>query len=103
MNPAGLSAAAGSLRRAVTLGENLSETDLLTNLGIAIFHLGDDDSFRRFFSRMLTQARNDGAIGLVLFALPRLALADLSSGNWTGAGPMPPKPSSWPAAPANMP
>jgi len=46
---------------------------------------GDDDSFRRFFSRMLTQARNDGAIGLVLFALPRLALADISSGNWTGA------------------
>ena len=34
---------------------------------------------------MLTQARNDGAIGLVLFALPRLALADLSGGNWTGA------------------
>ena len=34
---------------------------------------------------MLTQARNDGAIGLVLFALPRLALADLSAGNWTGA------------------
>ena len=66
-------------------GENLSETDLLTNLGIATFHLGDDDGFRRCFSRMLTQARNDGAIGLVLFALPRLALADLSGGNWTGA------------------
>ena len=57
----------------------------MTNLGIATFHLGDDDGFRRLFSRMLTQARNDGAIGLVLFALPRLALADLSGGNWTGA------------------
>ena len=73
----------------------------MTNLGIATFHLGDDDGFRRLFSRMLTQARNDGAIGLVLFALPRLALADLSGGNWTGAWPMPPKRWNWPAAPGN--
>jgi DNA-binding CsgD family transcriptional regulator len=85
LNHEGLAAAAVSLRQAVTLGQDLSETDLLTNLGIATFHLGDDDGFRRLFSRMLTQARNDGAIGLVLFALPRLALADLSGGNWTGA------------------
>jgi DNA-binding CsgD family transcriptional regulator len=85
LNQEGLAAAVVSLRQAVALGENLTETDLLTNLGIATFHLGDDDGFRRCFSRMLTQARNDGAIGLVLFALPRLALADLSAGNWTGA------------------
>ncbi len=85
LNHDGLAAGAVSLRQAVTLGHDLSETDLLTNLGIATFHLGDDDGFRRLFSRMLTQARNDGAIGLVLFALPRLALADLSGGNWTGA------------------
>lgn len=85
LNNDGLAAAADSLRQAVTLGQDLSETDLLTNLGIATFHLGDDDGFRRLFSRMLTRARNDGAIGLVLFALPRLALADLSGGNWTGA------------------
>lgn len=86
LNHDGLAAAAVSLRQAVTIGHDLTETDLLTNLGIATFHLGDDDGFRRCFSRMLTQARNDGAIGLVLFALPRLALADLSAGNWTGAG-----------------
>ena len=85
LNHGGLAGAAESLRQAVTLGENLSETDLLTNLGIATFQLGDDDGFRRLFSRMLTQARNDGAVGLVLFALPRLALADISAGNWTGA------------------
>ena len=85
LNHDGLAGAAVTLRQAVTLGADLSETDLLTNLGIATFHLGDDDGFRRFFSRMLTRARNDGTIGLVLFALPRLALADLSAGNWTGA------------------
>ncbi|MGS0684275.1 AAA family ATPase [Nakamurella sp. GG22] len=85
LNHDGLAAAADSLRQAVILGRDTSETDLLTNLGIATFHLGDDDGFRRLFSRLLTRARNDGAIGLVLFALPRLALADLSGGNWTGA------------------
>jgi DNA-binding CsgD family transcriptional regulator len=85
LNHHGLAAAVVSLRHAVTLGESLSETDLLTNLGIATFHLGDDDGFRRLFSRMLTQARNDGAVGLVSFALPRLALADVSAANWTGA------------------
>jgi DNA-binding CsgD family transcriptional regulator len=85
LNHHGLAAAAVFLRQAVALGRDRSETDLLTNLGIATFHLGDDDSFRRLFSRMLTQARNDGAVGLVLFALPRLALADVSAGNWTGA------------------
>jgi len=85
LNHSGLSNAAETLREALTLGEHLSETDLLTNLGIATFQLGDDDGFRRLFSRMLTQARTDGAVGLVLFALPRLALADISAGNWTGA------------------
>ena len=35
------------LREAVILGSELSDTDLLTNLGIATFHLGDDDGFRR--------------------------------------------------------
>ncbi len=85
LNHDGLAPAAPPLREAIRLGEDLTETDLLTNLGIATFHLGDDDGFRSCFTRMLTQARHDGAIGLVLFALPRLALADLSAGNWTGA------------------
>jgi DNA-binding CsgD family transcriptional regulator len=85
LNHGGLARAAGSLRQAVILGRDLAETDLLSNLGIATFHLGDDDGFRRCFSRMLMQARDDGAIGLVLFALPRLALADLSAGSWARA------------------
>src|ERR1700712_386345 len=58
LNHDGLAAAAFSLRQAVILGHDLSETDLLTNLGIATFHLGDDDGFRRLFSRMLTRARH---------------------------------------------
>ncbi|HYN71306.1 MAG TPA: AAA family ATPase, partial [Nakamurella sp.] len=85
LNHDGLAAATVSLREAITLGENLDDTDLFTNLGIATFHLGDDDGFRRCFTRLLTRSRDSGAIGLVLFALPRLAIADLSAGNWTGA------------------
>ncbi len=85
LNHEGLAAAVPQLREAIILGEDLDETDLLTNLGIATFHLGDDKGFRRGFTRMLNQSRDNGAIGLVLFALPRLALADLSAGNWAGA------------------
>ena len=85
LNHDGLAAAVAPLREALTVGRNLDETDLLTNLGIAAFHLGDDVAFGRTFTRMLSHSRDTGAIGQMLFALPRLALADLSAGNWTGA------------------
>ncbi len=75
-----LDRAVGPLRSALTAGSNLTETDLLTNMGIAAFHLGDDDAFRSTFTRLLAQSRDSGAVGLVLFALPRLALADLCAG-----------------------
>ncbi len=78
--------AAGPLAAALAAGRDRTETDLLTNLGIAAFHLGDDDAFRRSFTRLLAQSRDDGAVALVLFALPRLALADLGGGLWTNAG-----------------
>jgi DNA-binding CsgD family transcriptional regulator len=78
-------AAATSLRTALDLGRGLDEPDLLTNLGIAAFHLGDDDGFRDAFSRLLARSRESGALGLVLFALPRLALGELSAGRWANA------------------
>ena len=53
--------------------------------GIAAFHLGEDDAFRRAFAQLLSQSREAGALGLVLFALPRLALADLAAGRWGSA------------------
>jgi DNA-binding CsgD family transcriptional regulator len=34
---------------------------------------------------LLAQSRDSGAVGLVLFALPRLALADLAAGQWSSA------------------
>ena len=80
-----LESAAGPLRTALDLGRDLAETDLLTNMGIAAFHLGDDVAFSASFTRLLAQSRDTGALGLVLFALPRLALADLSAGQWANA------------------
>ncbi|HEV7203105.1 MAG TPA: LuxR family transcriptional regulator [Jatrophihabitans sp.] len=74
------------LSAALAAGHDLSETDLLTNMGIAAFHLGDDDAFRRSFTRLLARSRDDDAVALVLFALPRLALADLAGGHWVSAG-----------------
>jgi DNA-binding CsgD family transcriptional regulator len=80
-----LARAATDLRSALEIGRSLDQTDLLTNMGIAAFHLGDDEAFRSAFMRLLTRARGSGAIGLVLFALPRLALAELSAGRWGDA------------------
>ena len=85
LNHDGLAAATDHLRQAIALGAELDDSDLQTNLGIATFHLGDDEGFRRGFTRLLARSRDNGAIGLVLFALPRLAVADLSAGNWNAA------------------
>ena len=81
----GVPAAVAPLRKAIAAGRDLHETDLLTNLGIAAFHLGEDAAFNRSFTRMLSHSRDTGAIGQMLFALPRLAVADLAAGNWAGA------------------
>ena len=80
-----LSRAAPALRDALAAGDHLVETDLLTSLGIAAFHLGEDEEFRRSFGQLLAQSRDSGAVGLVLFALPRLALAHLAAGQWNDA------------------
>ena len=80
-----LGRAAPVLRDALAAGEHLVETDLLTSLGIAAFHLGEDEGFRRSFGQLLAQSRDSGAVGLVLFALPRLALAHLAAGQWNDA------------------
>jgi hypothetical protein len=96
-----LDLAAASLRAGLAAGQSLTETDLLTNMGIAAFHLGDDDAFRSAFTRLLAQSRDSGAIGLVLFALPRLALADLSAGQLSTRLRTRPRPCSSHAAPGS--
>ena len=78
-------AATAPLRAAFDAARAVSEPDLVNAIGIASFHLADDDTFRRTFTSLLADARERAAYGLVLFALPRLALADYCAGRLSDA------------------
>ncbi|HET7304323.1 MAG TPA: LuxR family transcriptional regulator [Segeticoccus sp.] len=75
-----LSAATPPLRTAFDAAPDVADPDLANALGIASFHLNDDEAFRRTFTSLLRHGRERAAYGLVLFALPRLALADFCAG-----------------------
>jgi DNA-binding CsgD family transcriptional regulator len=77
--------AAASLQAALHAGAELNDADVLANLANAALHLGDDDAHRRYFTVMLSGARDSGAGMLVLYALPRLAFTQLLTGRWTAA------------------
>jgi DNA-binding CsgD family transcriptional regulator len=49
------------------------------------FYLGDDDAAYRLNAQMVAAARTTGAIGDLLFALQRLALAEIITGRWSAA------------------
>jgi len=49
------------------------------------FYLGDDDAAYRLNAQTVAAARATGAIGELLFALPRLALAEMLTGRWAAA------------------
>ncbi|HET6627724.1 MAG TPA: AAA family ATPase [Nocardioidaceae bacterium] len=75
-----LALAAGPLRTAFDAAKGVSDPDLVNAIGIASFHLADDETFRHTFTSLLAHSRERAAYGLVLFALPRLALADCCAG-----------------------
>jgi len=72
-------------RRAIAVADQVDDPDVLANLGNAALHLGDDASHRACFTRVLAGARERGAGMTVLYALPRLAFADLLGGQWSRA------------------
>jgi DNA-binding CsgD family transcriptional regulator len=72
--------ATAPLRAAFEAADSGSDPDLANAIGIAAFQLGEDEPFRQTFTSLLGHARHHGAYGLVLFALPRLALADWCAG-----------------------
>ena len=72
-----------SLRAALDAGADLDDLDLLSHLGNAALHLGDDEAHRRCFTQMVAGARDAGAGMLVLYALPRLGFTQLVTGRWT--------------------
>jgi DNA-binding CsgD family transcriptional regulator len=71
-----------ALSEAVELTVGLDDLDVVANVGNAALHLGDDAGHRRCFTRMLSAARDRGAVMSVLYALPRLAFADHLCGYW---------------------
>lgn len=74
------------LRQAFVIHEELPEDyELLPNLSIAAFHLGELDRSEAYLIRLLTEARRTGVLVMVLYALTRLALIDLTAGRWADA------------------
>ena len=61
------------------------DADLVLRAGHVAFYLGDDDAAYRFNAQTVATARTTGAIGDLLFALPRLALAEILTGRWSAA------------------
>ena len=71
-----------ALRRAVESGPGTLDSDVVSNLGNAALHLGDDETHRQYFGAMLAEARQSGAGFLVLYGLHRLAFTQLLGGDW---------------------
>ena len=74
--------ALASLRAALDVGADIGDLDLLSHLGNAALHLGDDEAHHRCFTAMAAGARDAGAGMLVLYALPRLGFTQVVTGRW---------------------
>jgi DNA-binding CsgD family transcriptional regulator len=84
-------AAAPLLRAALELAEQAdAETaggsaDVLSIAAAVGLFLGDDRAVHRLHSHMVARARDTGALGLLTWALPRLAVSDIWAGRWGAA------------------
>jgi DNA-binding CsgD family transcriptional regulator len=77
-----------ALRRAVDLAGELdddADEDLLLNLGVAAWPLGDDEAGLALQDRLLASARAGGAVVMVSHALTRRNLPELATGRWAAA------------------
>jgi DNA-binding CsgD family transcriptional regulator len=73
-----------ALQYAMDLPAN-PDPDLVVRAGHVAFYLGADDTAYRLNAQTVAAARTTGAIGDLLFALPRLALAEVLTGRWSAA------------------
>jgi DNA-binding CsgD family transcriptional regulator len=80
-------AAAQTLRWAFNLYQpQPGDVDLLANMGLAAFHLGNDTIVYRNLTRLRDFARESAAVSLVVFSQARLPMADVPAGRWDAAG-----------------
>jgi DNA-binding CsgD family transcriptional regulator len=73
------------LTGAIGLARNLDDPVLLGLAAHHAFYVGDDEAAAQLNGRIVAGARADGAVAELLFALPRLAQAELLTGRWTAA------------------
>ena len=74
--------AVAALDPALAGGDLVDDLDVLGNLGNAALQLGDDEAQRRFYGLMLSRARDNGAVMVVIYALQRRAFSLLVGGDW---------------------
>ncbi len=74
--------ARAALQEALLTGLEVTDLDLLGNLGNAALHLGDEQAAQRFYTVMLSAARESGAGMSVVYALQRLAFTHFLAGQW---------------------
>ena len=75
-------AAVAALDLALATGEELTDLDVLGNLGNAALQLGDEQAQQRFYAVALSRSREAGAAMAVVYALQRLCFGYLVSGDW---------------------
>lgn len=71
-----------ALEAALAAGRDVEDLDVMGNLGNTALHLGHDEGARFFYSAMVSTAREAGAGMVVIYALERLAFAQLPTGPW---------------------
>jgi DNA-binding NarL/FixJ family response regulator len=80
-----LAAAVPLLTGTIRLAQRLEDPDLLALAAHHAFYVGDDTAAYQLNVRVAATARADGKATELLFALPRLAQAELLCGRWTAA------------------
>lgn len=80
-----LAEAASSFRQAFADCDPAGDVDLLSNLGLAAMHLGDDPVVLDRYGRLVVQSRQSGSLVMVLYALTRRATSEISTGDWAAA------------------
>jgi DNA-binding CsgD family transcriptional regulator len=74
-----------ALQDAMKLAAANERPDLIVRAGHLALYLGDDDLAYRLNAQTAAAARAAGAVGDLLFALQRLALAEITTGRWAAA------------------
>jgi DNA-binding NarL/FixJ family response regulator len=71
--------------RSTGAAAGIDDYDITPNLGVAAMHLGDLRAMAAVHERMLSRARQDGVLVVVLYALTRLSFSEIADGAWSTA------------------